>query len=78
MESYKLKVLEAESIKNLVLCFCHNAQDSRGDISFKFHRNIVYVQAVQNCKRCFKVVALNLCGNRDPATAGHHFSAKSI
>lgn len=33
METYKLKVLEAESIKNSVLCFCHNAQDSRGDTS---------------------------------------------
>jgi len=32
--SYKLKILGAESITNSVLCFCHNAQDSRGDISW--------------------------------------------
>lgn len=33
MESCKLKVLETERIKDLVLCFCHNPQKSWGDLS---------------------------------------------
>lgn len=48
------------------------------EIYLQVPKYIAYIQAVQNCVRCFQVVVLNLYGNRDSAMAGHHFSAKSI
>lgn len=76
MESCKLKVLEQHKRFGSLL-LSQYTEKQRRDI-FKFHRNAVYVQAVKNCKRSFEVVALNLCDNRDSATAGHNFSGKSF